>query len=434
MSTPLSRDNKLQGLDLYAPRRPARSPAGLRGAPSRTRPGGLEAAEPALSPESDQVDNEGHDADALWETDEASPTPVRERDEDLRDIDWPYEDEAADPNEFAAADAAEQPISSQPDDGDWQWPSDRAPWIASEAERRRLDLEPDIVPYPANGGAYDAFLRLLVRFGIVAIVAAVAAFGLLYVVSVEPGGQLGSKKLEAKIEAKAPDISLIPAPVPTALSKLHIEDRQGFVNEPLPLEAFVDPSTGDETLLFDGLKTGTRLSAGAAVGASAWQLPSHDLKGLYLYAPKDFAGVMDTAINLVSPSQRILDRRAIKLAWTKKAEVVPPQIEAVDLGPRKGAVIASFSVEQTAVLMKRAQDALNAGDVSSARLTFSRLADAGNADAAFALATTYDPRELAKRNAVGVAGDPARALSLYQRAVELGSAQARAALERMATK
>ncbi len=81
---------------------------------------------------------------------------------------------------------------------------------------------------------------------------------------------------------------------------------------------------------------------------------------------------MDTAINLVSPSQRILDRRAIKLAWTKKAEVVSPQIEAVDPGPRKGVVIASFSVEQTAVMMKRAQDALNAGFLGAAHVQQAR--------------------------------------------------------------
>ena len=71
---------------------------------------------------------------------------------------------------------------------------------------------------------------------------------------------------------------------------------------------------------------------------------------------------------------------------------------------------------------------------SCARLTFGRLAEAGNADAVLALAATYDSRELAKRNVVGVAGDSAKALSLYQRAAELGSARARLALEGMAAK
>ena len=129
-----------------------------------------------------------------------------------------------------------------------------------------------------------------------------------------------------------------------------------------------------------------------------------------------------------------MDRRAIKLAWITKNETVPRESDALDPSPRKESAAVSLSPEQAAVLMKRAQDAFNAGDVTGARLTFSRLAEDGNADAVLALAATYDSRELAKRNVVGVAGDSAKALSLYQRAAELGSARARLALEGMAAK
>jgi hypothetical protein len=431
MSTPLSRDKKLQGLDLYAPRRSVQSAAGLRGAPTKLRSVGSEA-EPSLTPGNDEVGNEGHggeDADVLWESDDAAPAPVREHDEDFREFDWPYENETPYLDEFAGAD--EEPMSSRPDDDGGRWPpSDSGFSAAPRAPWRRPSLEPDIVPYPAKGTAYGAFLQLLVRFSVVASAAAIAAFSLLYIVSGVPEGRLAPKTHEANTSG-AP-LALAAAPPP--LSKLHIDDRQGFVNEPLPLEAFVDPSTGHETLLFDGLKAGTRLSAGTAVGPSAWQLPSEDLKGLFLYAPKDFVGVMDTAIDLVSPSRRILDRRAIKFAWITKSEIAPAQSDALDPSPRKESAVVSLSPEQMAVLMKRAQDTFNAGDVTGARLTFGRLAEAGYADAAFALATTYDSRELAKRNVVGVAGDSAKALSLYQRAVDLGSARARVALEGMAAK
>ena len=60
--------------------------------------------------------------------------------------------------------------------------------------------------------------------------------------------------------------------------------------------------------------------------------------------------------------------------------------------------------------------------VSSACIN--RLANAGIADAALALAATYDPRYLAQHNPIGVVGDETKARDWYQRASELGSAEA----------
>ena len=74
--------------------------------------------------------------------------------------------------------------------------------------------------------------------------------------------------------------------------------------------------------------------------------------------------------------------------------------------------------------MERGRDLLKSGDVASARLVFNRLANAGIADAALALAATYDPRYLAQHNPIGVAGDETKARDWYQRATELGSAEA----------
>ena len=65
---------------------------------------------------------------------------------------------------------------------------------------------------------------------------------------------------------------------------------------------------------------------------------------------------------------------------------------------------------------------------------FKRLADAGIADGALAAASTYDSRYLAAHNVVGVRGDEAKARALYQRAMELGSADAGRLLAQMATK
>jgi TPR repeat protein len=78
---------------------------------------------------------------------------------------------------------------------------------------------------------------------------------------------------------------------------------------------------------------------------------------------------------------------------------------------------------ENAVLMEKGQVLMRSGDIASARLLFQRLANAGIADAALALAATYDPRYLAQHNLIGVAGDETKARDWYQRASELGSTE-----------
>ena len=79
---------------------------------------------------------------------------------------------------------------------------------------------------------------------------------------------------------------------------------------------------------------------------------------------------------------------------------------------------------ENAVLMEKGQILMRSGDIASARLLFQRLANAGIADAALALAATYDPRYLAQHNLIGVAGDERKAHQWYRRASELGSTEA----------
>jgi TPR repeat protein len=75
--------------------------------------------------------------------------------------------------------------------------------------------------------------------------------------------------------------------------------------------------------------------------------------------------------------------------------------------------------QQAAALMERGRELLRNGDIALAQLAFQRLAEAGEADAALALATTYDPRYLAEHKLVGIIGDEAKARAWYQRAKEL---------------
>ena len=71
------------------------------------------------------------------------------------------------------------------------------------------------------------------------------------------------------------------------------------------------------------------------------------------------------------------------------------------------------------------------GDVDAARRFFERAADIGLSQGAMALATTYDPNELAKLKIVGLQANAAAARKWYDRAAELGAAEAGDRLRRL---
>ena len=97
--------------------------------------------------------------------------------------------------------------------------------------------------------------------------------------------------------------------------------------------------------------------------------------------------------------------------------VVPPVVPAAP-------ALKPIDRDEAALLMQQGRQFLGTGDISAARVAFRRVADAGIPDAALALANTYDPAYLAAHNVLGGLGDRAMARTLYQRAKELGSAEA----------
>jgi hypothetical protein len=75
-------------------------------------------------------------------------------------------------------------------------------------------------------------------------------------------------------------------------------------------------------------------------------------------------------------------------------------------------------------LIKRGKEFLAQGNFASARLLFKRAADAGSAEAALALGSTYDPSVIKQLGAVSITPDIDAALKWYETAAERGSAEA----------
>jgi hypothetical protein len=94
----------------------------------------------------------------------------------------------------------------------------------------------------------------------------------------------------------------------------------------------------------------------------------------------------------------------------------------------------SLARDEVAALMKRGRDLLAVGDIASARLILTRLADSGEADASLLLASTFDPVQLTRLRVFGAAPDIEKAREWYAKAVKQGSAEAGRRLQQSASR
>jgi hypothetical protein len=438
VSSPVSRDNRLEGHELYAPRNVREKLSDDQPAPwLRLRPRPIDRL-PASGSDPWHAEREAVEAqagvhDAIWEVADAEPAvPV---DLDARS---------------AMALSSHDKTGMSPFSFESRL-QDRVP--AHRAVQSRFRLDPEIVPEPPIETKRRTDFGLLARFSLMIGFAAIVAYGVTMISSSKPSEGV-VKRSEGSV------------PAPQVPSRLVADDQQTFANDPLPLAVAVEHSMGNESLVLKGLAVGSRLSAGEPIGPSGWHLAANQLRGLYLYAPSDFVGVMNTGLDLLAPDKQLLDSRAVRLKWVAKdppplparnqvakdpAPLLPPNQVAKDPAPLLPSnqvasavpdglpipvlpAVQPMDPAEAAMLMSQGQDFLKAGDIEAARIGFGRLADAGNADGALALASTYDPRYLAEHNVVGVRGDDAKARALYQRARDLGSTEAGRILDRMVRK
>ena len=155
------------------------------------------------------------------------------------------------------------------------------------------------------------------------------------------------------------------------------------------------------------------------------------------------ASVPAVAANPASPPSRDEIALALKTAHQTQppAEVQQPAVAMAAL-PAAAAPVAAAPVvaappvrrldaDELATLMTRAKALLAAGDIPPARLLLERAAEAQEASAALMLAQTYDPTVLGAQDIRNITPDPALARNWYQRAAQLGSADAQRRLSQL---
>jgi len=199
---------------------------------------------------------------------------------------------------------------------------------------------------------------------------------------------------------------------------------------PSPRQADAAPSPR----LADASATSVAVMAAAtptqAVPAQAApaQLPSRD----------DIAVALKTAHQNLAPPEVPPPPAAapVTVAAVAPAAVVAPVAVAAPPAVAAPSVVAAppirrLGADELATLMTRGKALLDSGDISPARLLLERAAEAGEASAALMLAQTYDPGVLGTLDIRNITGDPALARKWYQRAAQLGSADAQRRLSQL---
>jgi hypothetical protein len=162
------------------------------------------------------------------------------------------------------------------------------------------------------------------------------------------------------------------------------------------------------------LKDPARLSAPANLAAGAPQ-PN-------VQAP----AVRSNTMVAMAPSRDDINT-AYQGALQGRAPVATPPAAIATPAP----TVRRLDPDELATLMTRAKGLLEAGDIPPARLLLERAADAQEPTAALLLAQTYDPAVLGTQDARNIIPDIALARTWYQRAVQLGSAEAQRRLTQM---
>ena len=206
----------------------------------------------------------------------------------------------------------------------------------------------------------------------------------------------------------------------------------------VPIEA-VPPQS---VVVIRGVPPGMRFSEGRPFGEGVWVISAARLPDLKLQTPGDISSG-----GLLTISLTTLDGAAIAQAYvtvlsvpeaketartTATLPVERDKLSSLPWMSEQSPPPAPKPLDNRAELLKlleKGRESMQLGNVLHARQFYERAANKGLAEAALALAATYDPRELPRMtSAAGVPPDPAMARKWYEKARELGSMDADAHL------
>ena len=228
-----------------------------------------------------------------------------------------------------------------------------------------------------------------------------------------------------------------------------------------PLAIRIDPSNAiprNSFVRLRGLPSMAALTEGHSIAPGAWAVPLAALPNLKITLPAGAAGKSEFVVTLVGADGAVLAaaKSTLVINAARQGERDDParaagapasatilragtQLQVPQPAERSAGPAPKFSVqsmtpedrERATRLMKKGDEHLVEGNISAARLFYERAADAGLAEAAMALAGTFDESELSRLGTRGITPNRNEARRWYERARELGAAGAVDQLRRL---
>jgi hypothetical protein len=169
-----------------------------------------------------------------------------------------------------------------------------------------------------------------------------------------------------------------------------------------------------------GLPATVALSEGHAIAPGTWAVPLNALADLTMAVPERTTGSVEVVITLVGPDGAALGETRCTIVFSS---ATPPQAPPPPSSP--------YDRQRALQYMEKGRAQLEQGLVAPARQLFERAVDLGLADAAMALAATYDAAELVHPHLRGIQPDAKEARRWYERARSLGAPEAAQRLLRL---
>jgi len=220
---------------------------------------------------------------------------------------------------------------------------------------------------------------------------------------------LASSAPQAETEAR-PEIALTTEP--------RIEAKAG---EDVPFSIAIDSVDmlpARSIIAIREIPPGATFSQGRPYGSSEWSLTPDEIGDLRLHLPKGVTSGTDMRIELMGADGTIL------ASATTRLEIAQD--------PRAALVLRSDESDRIDDLIKHGQKMVEVGYLAGARAYFRRAVEAGSGEAALLLGACYDPAFIEKIGAQGIEPDLKEARTWYQRAKQLGVADADAKLAQLA--
>jgi hypothetical protein len=278
------------------------------------------------------------------------------------------------------------------------------------------------VPEPPAG--FADFWPIVLRLGIVCGIAAIVAGAVVVLFSGKSAVQL-----QESVRAKTPPPSIasttsaLPSVQSPGIVPAVLDDKSANAADSVP-PAQTPPTQPQSQATSPAEAPGAAPSPPQVVAtAPANPAPASVEPPAPAIAPPAIPPASET-----SPPAQAAPKPATNPALSPAPSAAPQP--AAPAAPPQPAV--TLDNDEIVRLIQRGKDLLNDGDFAAARLLFERAANAGSADAALALGSTYDPLVIKRLGAVAVTPDLAKARKWYQFAADHGSAAATLQLTNLA--